>query len=108
MATPRNTTKGTNEMSNLIAFLDSLGRTATVSTQGDDFTAAVKAAELDDRAEAALLAGDTATLAQLLGARPTMICALMPADDEQPVTPDDGDEPADDEKKEAVGRFGRH
>ena len=95
-------------MSNLIAFLESLGRDATLPTPGEDLAAAAKAAGLDDRAEAALLSGDTATLSEILGGRPTMICALMPADDEQPVVPDDGEEPADDEKKESIGRFGRH
>ena len=95
-------------MSNLIAFLESLGRDAAVPTQGDDFAAAVRAADLDDRAEAALLSGDHATLAQLLGARPTMICALFPADD-QPAEDEpqpEGDEP--DKQKEAVRDRGLH
>jgi hypothetical protein len=95
-------------MSNVIAFLESLGRNATLPVAGEDFAAAVDALGLDDAPRAALLAGDHATLAELLGARPTMVCALFPADD-QPAQDDepqpDGDTP--DEQKESV-RHGVH
>lgn len=95
-------------MSNVIAFLESLGRrAATVPTEAE-LADAVAALEIGDEAKSALLAGDTASLSALLGGRPTMICALMPADDDQNAPDDDDEQPADDEPKEAAGRFGRH
>lgn len=96
-------------MSNVIAFLESIGKNASQPVTGDGYAAAVDALGLDDAPHAALLAGDGATLAELLGARPTMVCALFPADDE-PAKDDepqpDGDTP--DEQKESVRRTGAH
>ena len=94
-------------MSNLIAFLESLGRDVAVPAHGEGFVAAVKAAELDDRAEAALLSGNASALNDLLGGRAKMMCLLFPADGDEKK---DGEEPAEeapDEDEEKIG-FGSH
>ncbi|KFN49430.1 hypothetical protein [Arenimonas composti] len=88
-------------MSNVIAFLEAMGRDAVLPAQGEEFTAAAKAAGLDDDVRMALLSGDAATIAAGLGGRPKMICALFPADDEP--QKDGEDQPTDEpgEEKEA-------
>ena len=85
-------------MPNVIAFLETMGRDAAMPVHGEGFAAAVDAAGLDDRARAALLARDAGALADQLGGRPRMICALFPADDDQ--QREDGDTPQGDEPDE--------
>ena len=91
-------------MSNVIAFLESLGRSAAPAPTAAELADAVAALPVGDDAKSALLAGDTGTLSDLLGGRPKMICMLFPADDDQKK---DGDEEPtepvpDDERKESV------
>ena len=95
-------------MSNVIAFLESLGKDAALPVSGDGFVAAVDALGLDDAPRQALLDGDEMTLGALLGARPTMVCALFPADEPQPEEEPQPDGDAPDEKKESVRRTGLH
>ena len=81
-------------MSNVIAFLESLGRNPDIRPASAELAAAVAALPVGDDARTALLAGDAGTLGDLLGGRPKMICMLFPADDDQK---QEGDEPAEDE-----------
>ena len=97
-------------MSNVIAFLESLGNNAAQSQlAGDEYVAAVDALGLDDAPRQALLARDAAGLNDLLGGRSKMICALFPADQEpqkDDEQEEEGDEPA--EKKESIRGTGLH
>ena len=88
-------------MSNLISFLESLGRDARLATTGGDYAAAVDALEIDDQAKATLLAKDASALNDLLGGRPKMICMLFPADGDEKKDggDEDGEAPAEDEEQ---------
>lgn len=90
-------------MSNVIAFLESMGRRAASVPTEAELADAVASLDIGDDAKSALLAGDTGALSDLLGGRPKMICMLFPADEPQK---QDGEEPTepqpDDEKKESV------
>ena len=79
-------------MSNVIAFLESLGRSAAPAPTAAELADAVAALPVGDDAKSALLAGDTGTLSDLLGGRPKMICMLFPADEPQK---QDGEEPTE-------------
>jgi len=97
-------------MSNVIAFLESLGKDAALADQSPEaYAAAVDALGLDDAPRRALLARDAAGLNDLLGGRMKMMCLLFPADGEK--NNDDGqesegevpsDQPADDEPKTSI------
>lgn len=98
-------------MSNVIAFLESLGNNAAQSKlAGDDYVAAVDALGLDDAPRQALLARDATGLNDLLGGRSKMICALFPANDEpqKEDEPAEGDTPAEDTPKESIRGNGLH
>ena len=91
-------------MSNVIAFLESLGRDAALRPAGEQYAAAVAALDVDDEARDALLAKDDLTLGALLGGRPRMLCALLPADDDQvPAEDQPAEDEPDDEKKTSIG-----
>lgn len=81
-------------MSNVLQFLESLGRNPR-PLSADEFTAAVANADLAPAARNALLERDVEALNRELGGRGFMLCLIYPADnDEQP-----GDEaPAGDEE----------
>lgn len=98
--------RGTKKMSNVIAFLESMGKDASAhSSSADEFVAAVNALGLDDAPRQALLDRDDVALGDLLGGRMKMMCLLFPADGEgeekKDDQPDDGD--GDDEQKEQIG-----
>jgi len=98
-------------MSNVIAFLESVGKASALSMQGEEFVAAVDALEVDDETRLALMSRDGAALGDLLGGRARMICALMPADDDnqKDSEEDDGeDQDSPDEQRESVRRGGLH
>lgn len=98
-------------MSNVIAFLESLGRDATMAAQGQDtYAAAVDALGLDDEPRQALLDRDAAALGDLLGGRLEMMCLLFPADGDEKKDDDqdDSDQPDDGERKESIGFSSRH
>ena len=72
-------------MSNVIAFLEALGKNpALAEASNEDYAAAVDALGLDDAPRQALLARDATALNDLLGGRSKMVCALFPADGETP------------------------
>lgn len=82
-------------MSNVIQFLEMLGRNPAPT----DYATAVAALDVDEAQRRALLDGDHATLAELLGGRSKMYCLVVPAEEEEPL--DDGKQPDDDKQDEA-------
>lgn len=99
-------------MSNVIAFLESLGKNAAHSQlSGEAYVAAVDALGLDDAPRQALLDRDADALSGLMGGRMKMMCLLFPADGEEPQKdqgPAEGEEPVQDDGKESISRAGRH
>lgn len=98
-------------MSNVIGFLEQMGKNAALSRlEGEEFAAAVDALGLDDAPRQALLARDHEALNALLGGRLAMTCMLFPADDDNKKDDEqeDGDSPDDDERKESVRGTGLH
>lgn len=91
-------------MSNVITFLETLGR-APAGRSADDYAAAVAMLDVGDDARAALLARDAAALNDLLGGRPRMVCMLFPADDDQKKDGEgegEGEGEGSEERKESV------
>lgn len=89
-------------MSNVIQFLESLGRNPANGLSPADYAAAVAVLEIDDAQRQALLDRDHAALNGLLGGRAKMYCLVAPAEnepqDDQRESDDDGedkDEPQD-------------
>lgn len=84
-------------MSNIIQFLESMGKDAALANMSpEEFTASVKALGVDDVAEHALLNRDHDALNDLLGGRMKMMMMLVPAEDD-----DQGEKkPDEDEDKE--------
>lgn len=85
-------------MSNVIQFLESMGNNAALSTMSpDEYSAAVKALDVDDAAQHALLNRDTEALNGTIGKYKKMMMILMPAEDDDQ---GEGKGNDDDEKKE--------
>ncbi|HOZ04909.1 MAG TPA: hypothetical protein PLS60_05905 [Arenimonas sp.] len=84
-------------MSNIIQFLESMGKDAALANMSpEEFTTTVKALGVDDVAEHALLNRDHDALNDLLGGRMKMMMMLVPAEDD-----DQGEKkPDEDEDKE--------
>lgn len=79
-------------MSNVIQFLESMGKDANLGDMTpEDYTAAVKALGIDDSARHALLNRDHEALNQFLGGRMKMMMALVPAEND-----DEGEDKKDD------------
>ncbi len=84
-------------MSNVIQFLESMGKNAALGNMSpEEFTAAVKALGVDDVAQHALLHRDHAALSNSLGGRIKMMMVLVPAEDDE----GEGKQNDDDQKKE--------
>ena len=84
-------------MSNVIQFLESMGKDAALSNMSpEEFTAAVKALGVDDVAQHALLHRDHTALSNSLGGRIKMMMMLVPAEDDE----GEGKQNDDDQKKE--------
>ena len=84
-------------MSNVIQFLESMGKNAALGNMSpEEFAAAVKALGVDDVAQHALLNRDQNALNDSIGAYKKMMMLLVPAED------DDGEGKGkdDDDKKE--------
>lgn len=100
------------KMSNVIAFLESLGQDASKARlAGDDYATAVEALALDYAPRQALLDRDAKALGQVSGGRLRMMCILLPADGDDNKKDDDQDgqdEPGEGETKESIGQRGRH
>lgn len=69
-------------MSNVIRFLETLGRDAAASPQ--DYARAVQALDVDPAVRDALLRRDRAALDRLLGADNNVMIILVPAEDDEP------------------------
>lgn len=83
-------------MSNVIQFLESMGKDAALSNMSpEEYTTAVKALGVDDVAKHALLSRDHAALNDTLGGRKKMMMMLAPAEDDE-----EGQTQNDDDKKE--------
>ena len=84
-------------MSNVIQFLESMGKNAALSNMSpEEFTAAVKALGVDDSAQHALLNRDHAALNDSMGGRVKMMMMLVPAEGDE----GEGKSNDDDKKKE--------
>lgn len=80
-------------MSNVIRFLETLGREPAASPEA--YARAVQALDVDPAIRDALLRRDRAALDALLGARHNVMIVLVPAEDDEDDTdeaPGDGDE----------------
>jgi hypothetical protein len=85
-------------MSNVIQFLEAMGKDATLSTMSpEEYTAAVNALNADDQAQHALLNRDQNALNNFLGGRTKMMMMLAPAEDDNE---GEGKGNDDDDKKE--------
>lgn len=70
-------------MSNVIQFLESMGKDASLSNMSnEEYTAAVKALSVDDVAQHALLTRDQDALNDSIGAYKKMMMLLLPAEDD--------------------------
>ena len=86
-------------MSNVIQFLESMGKDAALSMMShEEYTAEVKALGVDDVAQHALLNRDHETLNGLLGGRMKMMMQLVPAEDDE----GEGKGNDDDKKEEEI------
>jgi hypothetical protein len=89
-------------MSNVIQFLESMGKNAALANLSpEEYTAMVKALNVDDMAEHALLNRDHVELNDSLGGRIKMMMMLVPAEDDQGEGKDsdkDGDKDKDTDK----------
>ena len=83
-------------MSNVIQFLESLGRNPASALPHADYAAAVAALEIDDAQRQALLDRDHAALNGLLGGRAKVYCLVAPAENEP--QQDDQQESEDDDQ----------
>lgn len=72
-------------MSNVIAFLEKMGSHASLRhASAAELTAALGGPVMEPELQAALFGGDASRLPLMLGARPSMVCALAPAEEEAP------------------------
>lgn len=72
-------------MSNVIEFLEKIGSQASLRhASAAELTAALGGPVMEPALQAALFGTDASRLPIMLGARPTMICALAPAEEEAP------------------------
>jgi hypothetical protein len=83
-------------MSNVIQFLEAMGKDATLSSMSpEEYATAVNALNVDDQAHHALLNRDHESLSSVLGGRMKMMMMLAPAEDDN-----EGESKNDDDKKE--------
>ena len=83
-------------MSNVIQFLESMGKDASLSNMSpEEYTAAVKALLVDDVARHALLNRDQNALNDSVGAYKKMMMLLLPAEDD-----DQGEDKGKDDDKD--------
>ena len=88
-------------MSNVIQFLESMGKDASLANMSQEkYAAAVKASGVDDVAQLALLSRDQNALNDSIGAYKKMMMLLVPAedDDQGAAKDDDKDDKKDDDQ----------
>lgn len=85
-------------MSNVIGFLEKMGRDASMSrATGSEIESALADARIDPEVRAAIVAGDQGRLEDLLGAKANVCCMVAPSrkeDDEEEESPDRDDDEA--------------
>lgn len=80
-------------MSNVIRFLESLGRdTGAGALESPDFASRIASLDVEPQLREAMLAGDVATVAQRVGARASMMIFLAPTEPDND-KPDEEDAP---------------
>ncbi len=90
-------------MSNVIQFLESMGKDASLGNMSqEEYTASVKALGIDDQAQHALLNRDQNALNDSIGAYKKMMMILVPAEDDDQgegkgKEDDDGDKKQDEQ-----------
>lgn len=86
-------------MSNVIQFLEKLGRDAAIGEgSAESYASAVSKLEIDDALRQVLLSKDSVALNKLLGARHNVMMILVPAEDE----PAENDGPGRDDGEEEI------
>ena len=84
-------------MSNVIQFLESMGKNAALGNMSpEEFTAAVKALNVDDAAQHALLNRDQNALNDSIGIYKKMMMLLLPAEDDDQGEAEKKDDDKDD------------
>jgi hypothetical protein len=77
-------------MSNVIPFLEAMGRNATMSRMSiADYQAAVATLDVDETLRAILLRRDAAALGRALCARETLLCMIFAPEKEEPAPQED-------------------
>lgn len=89
---PTGRTEGGNDVSDVIEFIEALG-TKPVLAAAPPVAQRAAAAGLPAEAVAAIGSGDVARLGALLGARPTIVCAIIAPEPDAPPQREDRPEP---------------
>lgn len=91
-------------MSNVIQFLESMGKDASLANMSrDEYVAAVKASGVDDVAQLALLSRDQNALNDSIGAYKKMMMLLLPAEDDNQGEGKEDDKDGDGDKDDDQG-----
>jgi hypothetical protein len=88
-------------MSNVISFLESVGKDAALRHAGkDEMKLALAQTEIEPQLQAAIASGDQARMEALLGAKTNVVCAIMPGKEED----DEGEEGPSKDDDEITGQ----
>lgn len=90
-------------MSNVVQFLEELGRNPQ-SFSAKDFAETVASAALEPAVQKALLDRDADALNQLLGGRLTVMCMIVPAENDEPQRDDEQEDEAEEPDDQASSR----
>lgn len=96
-------------MSNIIEFIERLGRDATLrNATAAEIEEALSHAGVEPALRPVIFADDPSLLESLLGARTGLCCMIAPAREEEEESEDDGggEDGADDEREEEAGTLG--
>lgn len=87
-------------MSNVIQFLESMGKDAALGRMSpEEYTASVNALDVGDTARDALIKRDHVALSSTLGGRMKMMMMLVPAEDDEGEDKGKDDDKKDDEQE---------
>lgn len=87
-------------MSNVVQFLEALARNPK-PLSAEDFAAAVVNAELDSASQQALLDRNAEALNRAIGGRLSMMCMIVPAENDEPQQDEDRDGEEDTPERES-------
>lgn len=85
-------------MSNVVQFLEALASNPK-PLSADELTAAVASARLQPAEERAIREGDVSALSHALGGSPSMLCIIVPAENDEPQ--EDGEQDGESESPES-------